>query len=187
MSIERAHELIRHALADPALRTAIVQAPTSEARQQVITAAGFGDVTPQDLQAAWSSMNQSMELTDQELALIGGGTPGLEECILTTACIRARGLPDNCLELTTIRAFRDDYLKREPTGQAIVADYYATAPHIVAAINQDPLGPLVYADLYDRLVVRAVELIQAGHHQEALTYGLGIYGELKQRYLPAPN
>jgi predicted ribosomally synthesized peptide with nif11-like leader len=181
MSIERAHELIRHALADPALRTAIVQAPTSEARQQVITAAGFGDVTPQDLQAAWSSMNQSMELTDQELELVSGG------CILTTACIRARGLPDNCRELTTLRAFRDDYLKREPAGQAIVADYYATAPRIIAAINQDPLGPLVYADLYDRLVVRAVELIQAGHHQEALTYGLGIYGELKQRYLPAPN
>ena len=29
-------------------------------------------------------------------------------CFLTTACIRAKGLPDDCMELQTLRAYRDD-------------------------------------------------------------------------------
>lgn len=32
-------------------------------------------------------------------------------CYLTSACTKARGLPDNCEELTILRKFRDEWLK----------------------------------------------------------------------------
>lgn len=38
-------------------------------------------------------------------------------CYLTTACVAARGLPDTCTELQTLRAFRDGVLARQPGGQ----------------------------------------------------------------------
>ena len=39
-------------------------------------------------------------------------------CYLTTACVAARGLPDTCAELQTLRAFRDGILTRRPGGPA---------------------------------------------------------------------
>ena len=35
-------------------------------------------------------------------------------CFLTSACTEARGLPDDCHELTVLRAFRDGYLRSQP-------------------------------------------------------------------------
>ena len=57
-------------------------------------------------------------------------------CYLTSACVEARGLPDDCMELQTLRDFRDNWLKQQPCGQDEVAEYYATAPRIVDKINK---------------------------------------------------
>ena len=56
-------------------------------------------------------------------------------CFLTSACTEARGLPDDCHELTVLRAFRDGYLRSQPEGEAEIAEYYAVAPKIVDAIR----------------------------------------------------
>ena len=42
-------------------------------------------------------------------------------CYLTTACVAARGLPDTCIELQTLRAFRDGVLARQPGGREEIA------------------------------------------------------------------
>ena len=39
-------------------------------------------------------------------------------CFLTSACTEARGLPDDCHELTVLRSFRDGYLRSQPEGEA---------------------------------------------------------------------
>ena len=44
-------------------------------------------------------------------------------CFLTSACTEARGLPDDCHELTVLRAFRDGYLRSQPEGEAEIAEY----------------------------------------------------------------
>ena len=44
-------------------------------------------------------------------------------CFLTSACTEARGLPDDCHELTVLRSFRDGYLRSQPEGEAEIAEY----------------------------------------------------------------
>lgn len=56
-------------------------------------------------------------------------------CLLTTACVRARGLGDDCIELQTLRTFRDEYVKGLPGGQEAIREYYEIAPAIVRAID----------------------------------------------------
>ena len=88
-------------------------------------------------------------------------------CYLTSACIEAQGLPDNCEELTVLRNFRDNWLKKQPGGLAEIAEYYAIAPGIVTKINQQSGAKEIWHELYETLVVPCVRLIQAGKMDEA--------------------
>ncbi len=58
----------------------------------------------------------------------------VEPCFLTAMCVGLVGLPDDCFELRTLRAYRDGPLRAMPGGPEIIAEYYAEAPRIVAEI-----------------------------------------------------
>lgn len=60
----------------------------------------------------------------------------IDDCYLTTLCVEQIGLPDDCFELQALRAYRDGPLKRLPEGDAVIAEYYAEAPHIVAEMKR---------------------------------------------------
>ena len=92
---------------------------------------------------------------------------GSEGCYLTSACVTARGLPDHCEELQTLRAFRDGYLSEQPGGREEIAQYYATAPNIVEAINQLPDAVEIWNRVYDELVKPCVQMIQANQNAQA--------------------
>jgi len=95
----------------------------------------------------------------------GGG------CFLTTACTAARGLPDDCMELQTLRAFRDGYMKQQASdGMAVIKEYYKTAPAVVAAINARDDAPEIYDWMYRDLVVPSVRYIHGGQTARALDY-----------------
>lgn len=64
-----------------------------------------------------------------------GEEKGGSGCFLTTACVEFAGLSDNCRELSTLRAFRDNYIAGLSNGRSLIADYYARAPGMVAAIQ----------------------------------------------------
>ena len=57
-------------------------------------------------------------------------------CYLTTACVNTKNLPDDCMELTVLRSFRDGYLVNQPGGKGEVQEYYRTAPKIVEVIDR---------------------------------------------------
>ena len=88
-------------------------------------------------------------------------------CCLTTACVAARGLPDTCIELQTLRAFRDGILTRRPGGQQEIARYYQIAPGIVAAINHREDAAKIWNRVYDELVEPCVRMIHEGKDEEA--------------------
>ncbi len=88
-------------------------------------------------------------------------------CYLTTACTRAKGLQDNCIELTTLRFFRDVYLIGIDTGKHDIAHYYQMAPKIVSAIEKRSDALFIWEQLYDRLIVPCVNMITMGNHEEA--------------------
>lgn len=89
-------------------------------------------------------------------------------CFLTSACTAARGLPDDCYELQTLRKFRDEWLKYQPEGILLIAHYYEVAPKIVDAIDACENRLEVYDGIYHQLVLPCVELIEQRKYAEAL-------------------
>lgn len=126
---------------------------------------------------------------DYKVKVIRDPTAGVQEdddmmssCFITTACIEAKGLPDDCLELTTMRAFRDNYVKSLPRGGEILCQYYKVAPQIVAGINGRENRRQIYQTLYDQIATD-VGLIRQRKNQEALSNLLSLFNELKEKYL----
>lgn len=113
------------------------------------------------------------------------GSSGGSGCFLTSACVHAMNLPDDCHELSTLRRYRDTYLRNCEGGMCDIHEYYAIAPRIVEKIDESEDAPGVWKKLYDELVVPCVRLIEAGENEGARrlykTYTLG----LKLRYLAA--
>ena len=96
-----------------------------------------------------------------------GSSSGSEGCYLTSACVAARGLPDHCEELQTLRSFRDNYLTQQPGGRAEIVQYYATAPKIVEAINQLPDALEIWNRIFEELVKPCVQMIHANQNAKA--------------------
>jgi hypothetical protein len=65
-----------------------------------------------------------------------GGTCEKRGRFLTIASVVTVGLPDDCRELATLRAFRDGWLARHPGGAALTARYYRLAPMLVRRIDR---------------------------------------------------
>lgn len=88
-------------------------------------------------------------------------------CFLTTACVEQFGLGDDCRQLTVLRKFRDEYVRKLPEGEKLISEYYSVAPRIVEGLKQSP-------DCERRLTVifydinRVVSLIEAKKNSEAL-------------------
>lgn len=106
----------------------------------------------------------------------GGG------CFITTACVEERGLDDDCLELETLRAFRDNWLAVTSEGREQIARYYRIAPVIVDRINHREDRKAVYSDLYTRLVEKSVLLINSNDMSGAYKLYKGIVDELAEKY-----
>ena len=68
----------------------------------------------------------------------GGGGGGGGGCFLTTAIVEKQGTEaDDGPTLTALRRFRDTYMMAPAERRKLVADYYAAAPALVAAIPDD--------------------------------------------------
>ncbi|HWK89564.1 MAG TPA: Nif11-like leader peptide family RiPP precursor [Longimicrobium sp.] len=66
-----ARKLLDRMASDDAFRTQVTNAPDVDAKKAIISAAGFGDVTPVDVAAAGA--NYGHELSDAELEAVAGG------------------------------------------------------------------------------------------------------------------
>jgi hypothetical protein len=106
-------------------------------------------------------------------------------CYVATACVEARGLPDDCYELELLRLFRAEYVARLPDGEEVLADYREKAPRVVAAIGAlgEAEAAEVWEDLYERGVARAVALILNGEWDEAYEVYRTICRALERRFL----
>ncbi len=108
--------------------------------------------------------------------------PRRKFCFITTACVEAKGLPDDCYELTTLRAFRDGYMSALPFGPALIAEYYKIAPQIVARIKEQPEAAEILAGLYSR-IAESVDYVQRGENEKAMQVYSAMVLHLKKRYL----
>ena len=89
-------------------------------------------------------------------------------CYLTSACTAARGLPDDCYELQTLRSFRDKWMKQQPDGILLIAQYYEIAPKVITAIEAREDWLDIYERIYQELVEPCVKLIESKDFQGTL-------------------
>ena len=104
-------------------------------------------------------------------------------CFLTSACVEAKGLPDDCRELTVLRRFREGYLRSLPGGQEEIAEYYFIAPQIVEEIRKRADAKAVFDSIYEKLVKPCVEMIDRGENENAHTLYRSTVQQLRLEYL----
>ena len=112
----------------------------------------------------------------------GGSSSNSGGCYLTTACVRAMGLPDDCLELNVLRNFRDRYLMSQPSGRRAVKEYYRIAPEIVQCINGREDAQSIWQATY-RDIGYAVSLILSGDFEGAFKHYQQMTSRFQDRYL----
>jgi Ca2+-binding RTX toxin-like protein len=103
-------------------------------------------------------------------------------CFLTSAVVHWAGKADDCHELTTLRRFRDGYMRGLSDGETMIKDYYAHAPRVVQSIEGQKLGEQEWPRIY-AMVREAVGLIEAGRNRDALELYAAEYLRLKAEYL----
>ncbi|MEO1126844.1 MAG: DUF4157 domain-containing protein, partial [Cyanobacteria bacterium J06639_16] len=126
--------------------------------------------------AAEEDKQEMLKLYDPNAKKKKGG------CFITTACVKAKGLADDCEELTILRQFRDNYMYSISNGSDMISEYYKIAPEIVDRISKLPDGKRIFVELYDQ-VVKSVNLVKAGKNEAAMQNYISIVRDLKNRYL----
>ena len=104
-------------------------------------------------------------------------------CYLTSACTEARGLPDDCAELTAFRAFRDGYLAAQPDGEALIREYYNIAPGIVTCINTCSDRHASYERIREQYLTPCYEDLLAGRNADCKTRYVQMVRDLERKYL----
>lgn len=106
-----------------------------------------------------------------------------EGCFITTACILAKNLPDDCHELTTLRKWRDLLMSKDNEISKKVEEYYVYSPEIVSKINLEQNSLEIYEKLYNELVLPTVQYFDDGEIDLAKSTYLQIYESLKRKYI----
>ena len=88
-------------------------------------------------------------------------------CFLTSACAEAKGLPDDCEELTILRHYRDTYLSMQIGGKDEIQEYYKIAPQIVESINAKENAKEIWNSVYEEMVLPCVRMIKSGNKEDA--------------------
>ena len=89
------------------------------------------------------------------------------DCFLTSACVEYLGKPDDCEELTSLRSFRDGYMKSIKGGEELVKEYYEVAPKIVEVIEKSEKKNEYYSYIYT-VIEKCVHLIAQGDNEKTL-------------------
>ena len=104
-------------------------------------------------------------------------------CFITTAVCEAEGLPDDCDQLQTFRAFRDGWLARQPDGRELIEEYYNIAPAIVTRINYCDNAARRYAQIRTKYLQPCYQDLQAGRMQRCKRRYVKMVRVLEKQYL----
>ncbi len=102
-------------------------------------------------------------------------------CFLTSACTEYMGKPDDCEELTKLRAFRDSYMKQSESGKKLVEEYYRIAPLIVEKINISEDKNKIYEDIY-QTILKCIVAIDGGNNSKAQEMYIQMVNKYRERF-----
>lgn len=108
-------------------------------------------------------------------------------CFITTATCKSHNLPDDCHELTSLRAFRDNFMKKDEKMMAEVMEYYEIAPKICSNIDKLENSSEIYDSIWSEYLRDAVDSVDAGENQKAYEIYKNMVFDLKKRFLEEEN
>ena len=126
-----------------------------------------GQVLIDALRGAWNETYPNLTFLQADVETLHTGLAKLQRagCYITTAVCDSFGKEDCCYELMAFRAFRDGYLRRQPDGEAMVQEYYETAPAIVQKINAREDAKAIYQGIWDQYLAECLRLIEAEEYE----------------------
>ncbi|MDY6397777.1 MAG: glycine zipper family protein [Treponema sp.] len=104
-------------------------------------------------------------------------------CFITTATCQSKKLPDDCYELTCLRYFRDTYMQQNSQMKSEVEEYYSIAPLICEKINAQENSTILYDDIWEKWLKKAVKAISNNENAEAYSIYKEMFLTLKYTYL----
>lgn len=111
-------------------------------------------------QAAARAGGSSSGLFSDDIPILGG-------CFLTTACVDAMGMADDCWVLETARKFRDTFMAETPDKAQEILEYYEYAPTIVEKINKAPDARRIWKRLFWGYITPFVTEVKLGNNEKA--------------------
>lgn len=105
-------------------------------------------------------------------------------CFVTSAVCRTFGKPDNCYELTMFRAFRDEWLIKQPDGLRLIEEYYQAAPAIVAEIDRRPDSETIYQSIWDTYLQPCLHYIETEQYSACKNTYADMINRLRLVYRP---
>jgi len=90
------------------------------------------------------------------------------DCYLATAMCQILGKPDNCMELETLRQFRDDVLLESDSGRSLLKQYYETAPAIAKRLEASNSRNTIAHEMLTSYISKIVNMIKDKENQSAI-------------------
>lgn len=101
------------------------------------------------------------------------------KCYITTAVCEYYGKPDDCVELETLRLFRDNWLIEQENGDALIKQYYLEAPKIVQWMKESGEFKILCSYLLNHYILPCVKLINERKYKECTILYMKMVKELK--------
>ena len=103
-------------------------------------------------------------------------------CYVTTAVCDSLNKPDDCIELTMLRDYRDNVLAKEEGGEQLIEEYYDIAPTIVKRINRSENPEAEYNRLYTDFILKCIDNIENKNYEQCRFNYTSMVTELKNKY-----
>ncbi len=113
---------------------------------------------------------------------IAGGFRKKRLCFITTAVCAHEGKADDCKELTTLRAFRDGWFRKNG-GEALIQEYYDIAPTLVTLMDHCDASDNCYAEIRTRWLAPCLHALENGQEEQCRDTYIDMVQTLRQRYL----
>jgi serine/threonine protein kinase len=104
-------------------------------------------------------------------------------CFITTAVCEYLNKPDDCYELTILRGFRDNWLAAQPSGEALIKEYYKIAPIIVTALNLSNEKETIYRNLWSKYISPCIKLIELKAYSTCMDLYMEMVNNLKLKFV----
>lgn len=132
----------------------------------------------------WNETNATaLTLGTSSYDNIMGGFKKSIFCYITTAVCEQQNKPDDCYELTTLRAYRDGYMMQREADRELVEEYYEIAPRIVLAIDMQKDADQIYQGIYEKYLEPCVRDAEAGRNEECKKRYVDMVRSLEAQYI----